>query len=176
MSPERIIFIRHAEEHDTPGIMLDGEVDAQSLTERGWQRAGALVGFFCPKEASPLTPDAIFASSIAPGSESKRPQQTVAPLLSFMQARGLIACTDTHAKPDTDALMSDVMVRSGTVLIAWEHSRITDCIAALPSPPRAPGTWPSDRYDFAWVLDRKDTGWTFTQVLQCLLAGDSTEV
>ena len=174
MSPERIIFIRHAEEHDTPGVTLDGEADAESLTERGWQRAGALVGFFCPKEASPLKPDTIFASSIAPGSESKRPQQTVAPLLSFMQARGAIAYTDTHAKPDTDALMADVMTRGGTVLIAWEHSQIANCVAALPNPPHVPEAWPDDRYDLAWVLDRTDTGWTFTQVLQCLLPGDNS--
>ena len=47
MSPTRIMIIRHAEQHEVAGITREGQVDPQSLTVRGWQRAGALVPFFC---------------------------------------------------------------------------------------------------------------------------------
>ena len=176
MSLNRILLIRHAEEHDVTGVTDEGRADRHSLTVRGWQRAGALVRFFCPEQRQPYTPDAIFTSSVAPGSESRRPCQTVAPLLAFMRARGGVAYNDAFAKPDTAALAAEVMTRSGTVLIAWEHSRIPAIVAALPDAPQTPEKWPSDRYDLVWVLDRQRGGWAFTQVPQQLLAGDGASV
>ena len=69
--------------------------------------------------------------------------------------------------------MAEVMTRSGIVLIAWNHSRIPDCVAALPNSPRTPDEWPGDRYDLVWVLDPADGGWTFSEIPQRLLAGDA---
>lgn len=174
MSPNRILVIRHAEEHDVAGVTDQGHADGQSLTVRGWQRAGALVRFFCPEQPGPYTPNAIFASAVTSGSESLRPCQTVAPLLAFMRSRGEIAYDQAFAKPDTTALAAEVMKRSGTVLIAWEHSRIPAIIAALPDAPPTPEEWPSDRYDLVWAIDRRHEGWIFTQVPQWLLAGDTS--
>ena len=173
MSPTRIMIIRHAEEHEVDGITEEGQADPQSLTVRGWQRAGALVPFFCSGERGVCTPDTIFASAIAPGSQSRRPQQTVAPLSAVLRERGRFSYSDAFAKPDTGALMAEVMTQSGIVLIAWNHSRIADCIAALPNPPQAPGKWPDDRYDLVWVLEPTDRGWAFCEVPQHLLAGDA---
>ena len=173
MSPTRIMIIRHAEEHEVDGITEEGQADPQSLTVRGWQRAGALVPFFCSGERGVCTPDTIFASAIAPGSQSRRPQQTVAPLSAVLRERGHFSYSDAFAKPDTGALMAEVMTQSGIVLIAWNHSRIADCIAALPNPPQTPGKWPDDRYDLVWVLEPTDRGWAFCEVPQHLLAGDA---
>ena len=36
MSPTSIMIIRHAEAHEVPGIMSDGQADPESLTVRGW--------------------------------------------------------------------------------------------------------------------------------------------
>jgi hypothetical protein len=48
--PNTVLLIRHAEKPlgDSPpfGVTEQGVVDRESLTPRGWQRAGALVGFF----------------------------------------------------------------------------------------------------------------------------------
>ena len=166
------MIIRHAEEHEVPGVTSEGQADPQSLTVRGWQRAGALVPFFCSGGRGLPTPNAIFASGVASGSESKRPQQTVAPLHAVLRERGPIDYSEVFAKPDTNALMAEVMTCSGIVLIAWNHSRIPDCVAALPNPPRAPDDWPGDRYDLVWVLDPTDNGWTFSEIPQRLSAGD----
>ena len=87
--------------------------------------------FFCSGAQGLTMPDTIFASGIAPGSESKRPQQTIAPLHAILRERGQISYSEASAKPDTGALMAEVMTRSGVVLIAWYHSRIPDCVAAL---------------------------------------------
>ena len=73
MSPTRIMIIRHAEAHDVPGITCDSHADSQNLIVRGWQRAGALVPFFCSGAQGLTTPNTIFASGIAPGRESRRP-------------------------------------------------------------------------------------------------------
>lgn len=155
------------------GITSEGKADPQSLTVRGWQRAGALVPFFCFSDRGLPTPDTIFAAAVAPGSQSRRPQQTVAPLLAVLREKGQVGYNETFAKPDTSALMAEVMTRSGNVLIAWNHSQIPDCVAALPNPPEAPSDWPGDRYDLVWVLDPSDEGWTFTEIPQRLLAGDA---
>ena len=172
MTPDRVLFIRHAEEHDTAGVTGSGRSDRHSLTIRGWQRAGALARFFDAHAGSALAPDFVFASSIGPGSESRRPQQTVAPLVALMRQRGRDGCSDEHAKTHTLALMADVLRRPGTILVSWEHSRIAECVAVLPNPPQVPDKWPSDRYDLVWVLDRAGDGWTFRALPQHLLAGD----
>jgi hypothetical protein len=39
---------------------------------------------------------------------------------------------------------------------------------------RCPQKWPDTRFDLVWVLDRQPSGhWTFAQVPQMLLSGDS---
>jgi hypothetical protein len=32
---------------------------------------------------------------------------------------------------------------------------------------------PDDRFDVVWLFDRTDTGWSFSQLPQLLLSGDS---
>ncbi|KAB0678129.1 phosphoglycerate mutase family protein [Aureimonas leprariae] len=171
--PHRILFIRHAELHETPGFDQHGVPNEESLTVRGWQRAGALVRRICPSHGeADLVPDTIFASGVGPDSESLRPPQTVAPLIDFLRSRGSVETCFEHLKYDTSELMADVMKRSGTVLIAWEHSQIGECIDVLPNPPSHPAKWPDDRYDPIWRLDRDGDGWTFSQEPQLLLSGD----
>ena len=172
MGPDRILIIRHAEQHGAPGIDGDDRLDGHSLTVRGWQRAGALIPFFCSGQATVVAPDAIFTSAVAPGSESRRPRQTVAPLHAVLRERGEVAYDERFTKPETEALMAEVMTGGGTVLIAWEHSCIPACVAALPDAPSVPSEWPNDRYDLVWALERRGSGWAFTQIAQRLLSGD----
>lgn len=166
MPPDRILFIRHAEQHATPGFEENGRADGEGLTIRGWQRAGALVALFARPA---LRPDLVFTSTVGPDSPSKRPGQTIGPLV---RAHG-IPLVQRHAKTETDALAADLMTRAGTVLVCWEHSQIAKTIAALPNPPHTPEEWPGDRYDLVWTLARNGTGWTFDASDQRLLAGDA---
>ena len=88
-----VMLIRHAEkplgEGPPFGMTDDGVVDPESLTARGWQRAGALVRWFGGQVGSsaaglPL-PTHLFASQIAPQSSSRRPQQTLQPLAQSLR-------------------------------------------------------------------------------------------
>ena len=173
MPPERILIIRHGEEHGEAGVDENGAPEKHSLTVRGWQRASALVRFFAPRDAGgDLAPDAIFASRIGEGSETRRPQQTATPLAAMLSQ---VPFVTTHLKTEVPALMADVLGRSGTVLIVWEHSMIPACVNQLPNPPAVPGEWPKTSYDLVWILDRAADGWTFVQREQELLADGSDD-
>src|SRR4029079_8607169 len=88
-----VMLIRHAEkplgEGPPFGVTDDGVVDPESLTARGWQRAGALVRWFGGQvgrcAAGLPLPTHLFASQIAPQSSSRRPQQTLQPLAQSLR-------------------------------------------------------------------------------------------
>jgi hypothetical protein len=172
MAPSRIMFIRHAEKPTASdnGVKKSGVEDKESLTVRGWQRAGALAHFFASQPA--LKPNEIFASGIGPDSKSHRPKQTVTPLAEWLDDLIII---DNHLKDDVEGLMKSVLKQGGVVLVAWEHHHIPGLVGMLPNPPRVPQTWPDDRFDIVWVLDPAGDGWKFSQILQMLLAGDSDQ-
>lgn len=108
MPPDRIMFIRHAEKPDEgkDGVAADGSLDAESLTVRGWQRAGALIAFFCAQPK--MRPDAIFASGIGHGSKGKRPAETVTPLAAKLNENRPVAFHAKHLKDDIQPLMDQV--------------------------------------------------------------------
>ncbi len=60
-------------------------------------------------------------------------------------------------------------------LVAWEHKRIVDLVAALTGGTVKGPHWPSHRFDMVLVLDRQGATWRLTQVPQMLLAGDSPD-
>ncbi|HVM81023.1 MAG TPA: hypothetical protein VMU06_18525 [Stellaceae bacterium] len=119
-------------------------------------------------------PNVIFAAGIGAGSKSKRPIETVTPLVELLKAADPRPFITKHLKDDHRALITDVLSRDGTVLVAWEHKQIPALIGLIPKPPAVPQEWPEDRYDVVWILDRMPTGWGFSQRPQLLLAGDLT--
>ena len=175
MAPKRIMFIRHAEKpHEPPcendeGVKKSGESDKESLTVRGWQRAGALAHFFSLQ--LPVRPNVIFASGIGDDSKSHRPKQTVTPLAELIK----MDVNTNHLKNDLNPLIEDVRKQTGTVLVAWEHQLIPDLVGELPNAPAVPKKWPDDRFDIVWVLDADGANWKFSQIPQMLLAGDSSK-
>jgi len=175
MAPKRIMFIRHAEKpHEPPcendeGVKKSGESDKESLTVRGWQRAGALAHFFSSQ--LPVRPNVIFASGIGTDSKSHRPKQTVTPLAELIK----MDVNTNHLKNDLNPLIEDVRKQTGTVLVAWEHQLIPDLVGELPNAPAVPKKWPDDRFDIVWVLDADGANWKFSQIPQMLLAGDSSK-
>ncbi|ACD20062.1 phosphoglycerate mutase family protein [Paraburkholderia phytofirmans] len=181
MSPHRIMFIRHAEKpgpNEGIGIETDGKADPESLSVRGWQRAGALARFFCPIEethATRLKPATVYAPGTGPSSKSKRAMQTVTPLVALLQlqAASRVNYVTSHLKDDGPALMNDVLAQSGIVLIAWEHKVIPSLIGLVPDAPTVPSSWPEDRFDMVWILDHAADKWSFSQLPQLLLAGDT---
>ena len=179
MPPSKIMIIRHAEkptERGARGVDLDGVVDDEALSVRGWQRAGALVRFFRPlqepEEPVVARPDHLFAIKVDPAHDpkSKRPKLTISPL-----ARDLgVEVDQRFAKGDEDALVASLMGLEGVVLVAWAHSKIAGIAKAINGGSDGiPLEWPDERFDLVWVFDRRAEGWVFRQVPQRLLAGDA---
>ncbi|RSS78243.1 hypothetical protein EF918_21750 [Streptomyces sp. WAC06614] len=178
------MVIRHAEKpegkHDKPyGITADGEVDKESLTVTGWQRAGALAELFDPVQgqirAGLRTPDRIYASTPdkatmgKEGSNSLRPVETVTPLAQKLGK----PVDQSFGHGQEAALAKAVTAQHGTTLISWQHGRIPAIAEALGVVrPAVPRKWADNRFDEVWVFTREGNTWRFSQVPQLVLAGD----
>jgi hypothetical protein len=177
-SASKILLIRHAEKPDgvSTGVSPSGAADEKSLTVRGWQRAGALVCLFAPpdgpsRKAGLPAPQFIFASH----SSSRRPEQSVLPLAGKLGIRINL----DFGKGDEDQLVLAAKSCEGVVLISWQHEYMAAIAnAILADTHTAPQAWARDRFDVIWSfdLDPLSGKYTFTQLPQRLLAGDSVSV
>jgi hypothetical protein len=179
---KKIMIIRHAEKPPASGevfgVTAEGDQDAESLIIQGWQRAGALACLFAPTHG-PLqnpelaTPQFLLASDSKSGGGSERPVETITPLASKL---GLTP--KTHHKSDIDKVAADAMAGGGTTLICWQHEDIPSISNVIVgNQTTVPQKWPGERFDIVWVfdLDIASNSYSFSQVPQCLLAGDSPE-
>ena len=178
-----IMVIRHAEKPGGrfAGVTEWGETNAHGLSVRGWQRAGALCCLFAPaygplQNALLAKPAFIFASASVddptPGnSRSRRSLETVSPLAQRIG----IEVDLSFSKGEEKALAEAAQACPGPVLIAWQHENISTIAHAILGAKIAPQTWPPDRFDviFVFTLDPLAGTYSFAQVPQCLLAGDS---
>jgi hypothetical protein len=178
----KIMIIRHAEKPPDSGqpfgVTADGDQDPESLIIEGWQRAGALACLFAPSSGPLLnpelaTPEFLFASHSKSDGGSNRPLQTITPLASKL---GLTP--KTHKKSDIDKVAADAMACGGIALVSWQHEDIP-AIAnlILGNSTTVPQTWPGPRFDVVWVfdLDQSSNSYSFKQVPQSLLAGDTPD-
>ena len=177
--PSKIMLIRHGEKSLGPpplGVKEDGTECPHSLTPQGWQRAGALVGFFQnPTLSAILTPVHIYASPPAKDADSPtaadidkshRPVQTVTPLSRKLQ----LPLDQRFTVGEEAALATDIKTQAGTVLVSWEHKHIPLIAGVFNA--NVPPKWP-DRFDLVWVLDaRPDGTYSFKVVPQMLLGTD----
>ncbi len=178
-----IMLVRHAEKPDGSGapygITPAGEHDTESLTVRGWTRAGALVELFDsghPQHRGLARPAGLVASDPG-GAGSKRPMQTVGPLSERLGLKiGLVPvpAKKSGTQPIADALLA----QPGPVLGAFQHKLIPAIAQRLGQvSPAVPSQWPEDRFDLVWVFVRRRGGtWQFSQVPQLLLFGDRSSV
>jgi hypothetical protein len=185
MAAAKIMIVRHAEKPSDDGKILgvdaDGKDNPEELIVRGWQRSGALVRLFAPRDGRFVdphlaTPKTIFASKVGKHSNSLRPQHTVLELATLLGLKLSLG----YDKSDLKGLAADAVAATATgpVLIAWEHQDIPDIVNLITgNSTTCPQKWPGDRFDLVWVLDRAGSTdpWSLTQVPQLLLAGDSAK-
>lgn len=181
MACDKIMLIRHAErpspDKSIRGVAVNGQKDKESLSVRGWQRAGALNRFFAPLDGHFVQPGlarpaALYACRAAPDDPSLRPQHTLVPIAELLGMK----LNHDHFRGDEAALVNDVLAAEGPALIAWKHDGMhVIANAILGDKKTAPQHWPYSRYDFVWVFDRRGEQWSFSQVPQLLLSGDSAE-
>lgn len=181
MPATKIMVIRHAEKPSDDGtikgVNAAGTPDPEELIVRGWQRSGALVRLFAPRDgkfADPrlAQPRTIFASAVSKHSNSLRPQHTVLELATELK----LPLDLRFPKEDAADLVKAAIAATGPVLIAWEHEMIPDIAnRILGNSTTCPQKWPGSRFDLVWVFDQKKAGpgWDFAQVPQLLLSGDS---
>jgi hypothetical protein len=84
----------------------------------------------------------------------------------------------THKKSDTDKVAADAMACGGIALICWQHELVyLIANAIVGNETTVPQTWPGNRFDIVWVFDlvTSSNTYSFSQVPQCLLAGDSPD-
>jgi broad specificity phosphatase PhoE len=182
--PASVSLIRHAEKQlgDGPphGVLADGSPDPDSLTPRGWQRAGALVSLFVARPgqagaSSLATPTHLFASEIGPHSHSRRPLETLQPLSDRLG----LGLEEPVLQDELDELVRVIRGSDGHVLVAWEHKRIPLIVnQLLGNASTCPQVWPDDRFDLVWVLEPDPVagGLRLRQVPQLLLAGDRADL
>lgn len=176
----KIMVIRHAEKpaNDPPphGVTLKGEREKESLSVRGWQRAGALASFFAPpndsfQDPSLARPQFLYASRFIRRQGSRRPTETITPLAEKLAIR----INDHYSRDDVKNMLEDVFLCAGVVLICWQYEYIPQIANhILHNRTTAPHVWPEDRFDVVWVFDRDSATahYSFKQVPQSLLMGD----
>jgi hypothetical protein len=169
------MIIRHAEKPDKQigdfGVTAGGLRDNDGLTPKGWQRAGALVRFFKPVDATALrvglaVPGAIFAAQVTKDNPSKRPLDTVRPLATDL---GIEVCTDIALHQEKE-LVATAMDAAAAVLICWHHERIPHLVAEFGI---EISDWSDTVYDRVLILDRAKDAWQLSVLEQKLLPGDS---
>jgi hypothetical protein len=187
----KIMLIRHAEKPGgaVQGVDVNGNDGKEFLIVQGWQRAGALVRFFAPvnpqfQHPGIEAPQLLFAAGpvskkqkkAGNGSESDRPEQTIAPLSQLLGTA--VPLNLNFVKGEEQQVAAAAMACAGVVLIAWQHEDIPAIAnAILGRTGIVPPNWPGNRFDVVWVFDlRPDGGYSFSQVPQMLLAGDLPSV
>ncbi|WOJ88305.1 histidine phosphatase family protein [Methylocapsa polymorpha] len=186
MTCDKIMLIRHSERPSADkkfrGVNLEGRKDKESLSVRGWQRAGALVRFFAPRDnhfvhPALARPQTLYACKAAPEDPSLRPQNSLLPLAELLNAESKVEFNRDYFEGEEAALVQKALAAPGPALIAWKHLTMhVIANAILGDDTTAPQYWPFERVDLVWVFDRRGGAWTFTQVPQLLLAGDRADV
>lgn len=177
----KVLVIRHAEkpatDHSPYGVTLKGARNKESLTARGWQRAGALANLFAPagglfQDPSLAEPRFLYASRYIKHKGSRRPFETIMPLAEKLAMR----INSGFPRSEVEGMLEEALACRGVVLICWQREyipRIADHI--LGDKTAAPRHWPEERFDVVWVFDRDPSstgGYGFKQVPQGLLVGD----
>lgn len=194
--PAQIYVIRHGEKPaDLPtptatpsppfGVDVDGNQDIHSLLPRGWQRSGALAVLFAPTmgplQAGLRTPMTLFSPDY--GKPDKTQAHRTYQTIQGLSGRLNLPINTPFAEGQEPALATAVVADyTGVVLICWEHQHIPALAQALPTVPgtTVPDPWPGDRFDVIWsftvVRGSPDVQYTFSQIPQQLLAGDTDTV
>ena len=115
----------------TPIVYLirHGEKPAKGggLNPQGLQRSQCLVNVFSTKSVYEI--GHIMAQEPKASGKQQRPYDTVVPL-----AKSLNKTVDTSCQRDDSACVADVVgnyTGPGNILICWEHTRLTNIVAAL---------------------------------------------
>jgi hypothetical protein len=171
------MLIRHAEKPQagSEGVNPAGRPDDGSLSVPGWRRAGALVPYFASLADRIdgqwiCRPQHIFAARPTAQHPSTRPADTVQPLAD---ALGLAVDQRWSDEDELDGVGEALRSFETPVLVCWRHDPLPALARAIFRGAGVPGSWPEDRFDIIWSIRCDGGRWSFLQLPQRLLAGDS---
>ncbi len=169
-----VFLIRHAEKPDPragiAGVSATGQRDDESLSVRGWQRAGALAVLFGHGAALVGDPalgrPASLCAAVDAG-RSARPSDTLRPLAE----RLALPIRPLASSGDMRGAAAQIRALPGPVLVCWRHRELPVLARALlpRAAYRVPARWDEGRFDQIWVIESEQ----LTVVPQRLLAGDA---
>jgi hypothetical protein len=135
-SLKRVIIIRHGEKPD----------NGDNLSCQGLNRSLQLPEVLHQKFGMP---DFIFVPSINTGKKTStaRMYQTVVPFA----VKYNMTINTKYDVDDTKGLAKDVLGRSGTVLLVWEHDHIDNIAKELGV--QNVSKWPGSDFDSIWIID-----------------------
>jgi hypothetical protein len=170
-----IFLIRHAEKPDPKagigGVSHNGQPDGESLSVRGWQRAGALSALFGADSAvrTTLARPATLCAAVDAG-RSGRPYDTLRPLAE----RLALPIRDMASSGDMRTAAAKLWALPRPVLVCWRHRELPILARALlpRDAHRVPARWDEARFDLIWVIEPEN----LVVVPQSLLAGDASEI
>lgn len=182
--PSVVAILRHGEKQvllDSDGnpVYKNGVIQyTEKLSDRGWQRAGALAYFFSlnPDYTCFGKPAAIFAGNIDKQNQSVRPIDTITPLANNLGMKVSHQYSDPEYKKMVDFIKTSKKYDGKYIIICFEHYHIP-LIANAFGVTQAPKTWDNTVFDRVWVFkfDEKGKVLSFENRPQRLMFGDSQE-
>ncbi len=146
-APLTVVIIRHAEKPEK-----GDNLSCQGLN-RAMQLPAVLVKQFgVPNYAY------VPAPSVGKATKSGRMMQTIWPLA----VKYNLTVNSKYEVKQTAALAKNILKRSGTILIVWEHNNIADIATALGAKAKSL-KWPDNDYDSIWKLTVKRSKTTLTR-------------
>lgn len=162
--PKAIILLRHAEK----------PLNGPDLSKKGWLRAKALPEIF--NEGHSLNgvgrPDFMFAAGPVKQGSSMRSIQTLKYLSEVTGVSVDKSFNRDQYTKMTSELFADPKFNGKTVLICWQHDRLTDILQVM-GYDEAP-QYPSKVFDRIWLVTfDENNNVNFKDLPQKLLPGDS---
>lgn len=178
-----ITLIRHGEkpsdQNRDQGVNERGKERPDSLSPRGWQRAGALAALLGAKVVNaPFSrPTALYTCGYPdnPDGSRHRPHETITPLSRKLGLEIRVPVLKTQGPELAALILKDD--RADT-LVCWEHHNIPPLAAALAQAlgiqdlPAAAQLWPDDDFHSALIFSRLEHRWQVHQVSEDVLYGD----
>jgi hypothetical protein len=133
---KKVIIIRHAEK----------PANGDNLSCKGLNRALELPDLLKKKIG---IPDYVFVPSINTGKNTStaRMYQTIVPFA----VKYNLNINSKYDVNDTEDLAKDILKRSGTILIVWEHDHIDNIAKALGV--QNTSKWPGNDFDSIWIIE-----------------------
>jgi hypothetical protein len=103
------------------------------------------------------------APSVGKATKSGRMMQTIWPLA----VKYNLTVNSKYDVKQTSALAKNILKRSGTVLVVWEHNNIADIAAALGAQTKSL-SWPGNDYDSIWKIMVKGSKTTLTKTKESI--------